>query len=85
MEWRPGDTVSATDWIEAMERVWSHPDVPPRLKLNRGDIGFAQEKILAWHEVPERARPRYLFKLRLTANVRRAIARIPWPQWDGQP
>lgn len=85
MAWRPGDTVSATDWVEAMETVWSHPDVSARLKLNRGDIGFAQEKIMAWHEMAGCARPRYLFKLRLTANVRRAIARIPWPQWEGQP
>ena len=85
MEWRPGNTVSATDWTEAMERVWSHPDVSSRLKLNRGDIGFAQEKIMAWHETPGVARPQYLFKLKLTANVRRAIASIPWPQWDGQP
>ncbi len=85
MEWRPGNTVSASHWLEAMERVWSHPDVPSRLQLNRGDIGFAQEKIMAWHETPGVARPHYLFKLKLTANVRRAIASIPWPQWDGQP
>lgn len=85
MEWRPGNTVSASHWVEAMERVWSHPDVPARLRLNRGDIGFAQEKIMAWHETPGVARPHYLFKLKLTANVRRAIAGIPWPQWDGQP
>jgi hypothetical protein len=85
MEWRPGNEVSAGHWIEAMERVWSHPDVPGRLQLNRGDIGFAQEKIMAWHEMPGVARPRYLFKLKLTANVRRAIANVPWPEWDGQP
>ena len=35
---------------EAMERIWSHPSVRHGLKLNRGDIGFAQEKIMAWHE-----------------------------------
>jgi len=85
MEWRPGNEVSAGHWIEAMERVWSHPDVPGRLQLNWGDIGFAQEKIMAWHEMPGVARPRYLFKLKLTANVRRAIAKVPWPEWDGQP
>jgi len=85
MEWRPGNEVSAGHWIEAMERVWSHPDVPGRLQLNRGDIGFAQEKIMALHEMPGVARPRYLFKLKLTANERRAIAKVPWPEWDGQP
>jgi hypothetical protein len=85
MEWRRGDTVSASYWIEAMERVWSHPDAPARLQLNRGDIGFAQEKIMAWHEMPKVERPRYLFKLKMTANVRRAIAKVPWPEWDGRP
>ena len=85
MEWRRGDTVSASHWVEAMEQVWSHPDVPGRLQLNRGDIGFAQEKIMAWHEKHAVMRPRYLFKLKLTANVRRAIARVPWPEWDGAP
>jgi len=47
MEWRQGNTVSATGWLEAMEKIWSHPDVRSGLKLNRGDIGFAEEKIMA--------------------------------------
>ena len=85
MEWRPGKAVSATAWQEAMEKIWTHPDVRVRLKLNRGDIGFAQEKIMAWHEEPGKERPHFLFKLKLTKNVKRALARIPWPMWDGQP
>jgi hypothetical protein len=85
LKWRRGDTVSASHWIEAMEQVWSHPEMPLRLQLNRGDIGFAQEKIMAWHESPGVPRPHYLFKLKLTANVRRAIARVPWPDWEGRP
>ena len=40
---------------------------------------------MAWHETPGVERPRYLFKLKLTANVRRAIARVPWPEWEGRP
>ncbi|MBK9992385.1 MAG: transposase [Verrucomicrobia bacterium] len=84
MEWRPGNSVSASDWIVAMDRVWSHPDVPSRLKLNRGDIGFAQDKIMAWHE-QGCARPRYLFKPKLTANVRRAIAKVAWPGGAASP
>jgi hypothetical protein len=44
MEWRSVNEVSAGHWIEAMERVWAHPDVPGRLQLNRGEIGFAQKK-----------------------------------------
>jgi hypothetical protein len=85
LEWRPGDAVSATDWQPAMEKLWSHPTIRERLWLNRGDMGFGQEAILAWHEVAGEPRPKYLFKLKLTSNVRRAIARVPWPLWAGAP
>src|SRR5690606_8355355 len=46
---RPGDTVTATQWAEAMQdaqaslggrAVW----------LNRGDLGLGHETIMAWHE-----------------------------------
>ena len=78
---RPGNTVTATEWEKAMEecqrwlgerRVW----------LNRGDLGLGQEKIMAWHERGGQ-RPRYLFKLKLTANVRRAIAAVAEEKWQG--
>jgi len=85
LEWRPGDTVSATGWEQAMERLWSHRTIQERLWLNRGDNGFGQEPILAWHEHPSVLRPKYLFKLRLTRNVQRAIAKVPWPMWEGAP
>lgn len=85
LEWRPGDTVSATDWQPAMEKLWSHPTFRERLWLNRGDVGFGQEAIMAWHEQAGQTRPKYLFKLRLTSNVRRAIAKVPWPLWEGAP
>jgi hypothetical protein len=85
LEWRPGDTVSATDWPSAMEKLWRHPTIRERLWLNRGDAGFGQEAILAWHEQAGEPRPKYLFKLRLTTNVRRAIAKVPWPLWEGAP
>jgi hypothetical protein len=85
LEWRPGDTVSATDWQPAMEKLWSHPTIRERLWLNRGDVGFGQEAIMAWHEQAGEKRPKYLFKLRLTTNVRRAIAKVPWPMWEGAP
>jgi hypothetical protein len=51
LEWRPGDTVSATDWQPAMEKLWSHPTIRERLWLNRGDVGFGQEAIMAWHVI----------------------------------
>lgn len=85
LEWRPGESVSATDWQPAMERLWSHPTIRERLWLNRGDAGFGQEAVMAWHEQAGEQRPKYLFKLRLTSNVRRAIARVPWPLWEGAP
>jgi hypothetical protein len=85
LEWRPGDTVSATDWQPAMEKLWSHPTIRERLWLNRGDIGFGPEAIMAWHEQEGEQRPKYLFKLKLTSNVRRAIAKVPWPLWEGSP
>jgi Transposase DDE domain group 1 len=85
LEWRPGDTVSATDWQPAMEKLWSHPTIRQRLWLNRGDAGFGQEAVLAWHEQEGGKRPEHLFKLRLTSNVRRAIAKVPWPLWEGAP
>jgi hypothetical protein len=85
LEWRPGDTVSATDWAPAMEKLWSHATIRVRLWLNRGDVGFGQEAILAWREQAGEKRPKYLFKLRLTTNVRRAIAKVPSPLWEGVP
>lgn len=85
MEWRPGDTVSAHGWQQAMERLWSHPAIQERLWLNRGDAGFGQEPILAWHEAKGPQRPKYLFKLRLTKNVKRAIAKVAWFLWKGHP
>ena len=85
MAWRPGKAVSATGWQEAMERLWGHADIRSRLWLNRGDSGFGQESVCAWHEAAGQERPRYLFKLRLTKNVRRAIAKVPSEAWKGCP
>lgn len=80
---RAGNTVTSTQWEEAMEEcqrwlggreVW----------LNRGDIGLGQEKVMAWHE-KETGRAHFLFKLKLTANVRRAISAVPEESWQGPP
>jgi Transposase DDE domain group 1 len=85
MEWRKGNTVSASGWIGAMEKVWRSPLAQHRIRLNRGDIGFGQEAVMAWHEQGNGKRPAYLFKLKLTANVRKAIAAVPWDHWQGKP
>jgi hypothetical protein len=84
MEWRKGNTVSASGWIEAMEKVWRSPIAQHRIGLNRGDIGFGQEAIMAWHEQGKGKRPSFLFKLKLTANVKKAIAAIRWDDWQGK-
>jgi hypothetical protein len=50
--------------------------------LNRGDLGLGCERVCAWHEAPA-GRPHYLFRLKLTANVKRAIAAVPEQDWQG--
>lgn len=57
MEWRKGNTVSSSGWVEAMEKVWRSPTAQHRIRLNRGDIGFGQEAIMAWHEQGKGKRP----------------------------
>ena len=78
---RDGNTVSASQWDqsinEAMKSLKNRP-----ISLNRGDIGFGQEPILAWHE-KEQGRPRYLFKLKFTKGLLRAINQIQEEQWKG--
>lgn len=82
-QFRAGNTVTSTQWEGAMEecqrwlggrKVW----------LNRGDIGLGQEKVMAWHE-REPGRPRFLLKLKITANVRRHIAALGEDCWQGPP
>jgi hypothetical protein len=78
---RSGDTVTATQWEEAMEecQAWLGK---AQVWLNRGDLGLGHERICAWHEA-RTDRPYYLFRLKLTANVKRAIAAVPTSAWQG--
>ena len=78
---RPGDTVTATQWQDAMEdaqrwlgdrQVW----------LNRGDLGLGHDAVMTWHEAVV-GRPRYLFKLKLTAKVRAALHAVSPADWKG--
>jgi len=78
---RSGDTVTATQWESAMEECQSWLGAA-RVWLNRGDLGLGHERICAWHEAPA-GRPHYLFRLKLTANVKRAIAAVPETDWQG--
>lgn len=79
---RSGKVGTAAQWVEAMEEAADWIGHLPR--LNRGDIGFANEELLAWHEAAP-GRPDCLFKLRLTKNVKRAIAKVPEEAWEGCP
>lgn len=45
-------------------------------------MGLGVEPVLAWHE-EKPGRPDYLFKLRLTAHVRRQIAALAESDWQG--
>lgn len=78
---RSGDAVSSTNWQEAMgdaerwlgdRKVW----------LNRGDIGFGSDQIMDWHE-QGLGRPMYLFKLKITSNVKKALHEVPEAHWQG--
>jgi hypothetical protein len=78
---RPGNAVSATQWRASMEEV--EESLGSRsVWLNRGDIGFGQEPVMAWHE-QEPNRAQYLFKLKLTRGLRRAISQVRDEQWQG--
>jgi len=83
--WRSGKSASASKWIEAMEECldWLGPR-QSGLWLNRADIGFAQNEIMSWHEAKLR-RPHYLFKLKITKNIKRALGSIPEDEWRGHP
>jgi hypothetical protein len=78
---RSGDTVTATQWQQAMEDAqrWlgRHP-----IWLNRGDLGLGHDGVMAWHEA-RADRPKYLFKLKLTRGVREALHAVPAERWQG--
>jgi hypothetical protein len=78
---RSGDTVTATQWESAMEECQSWLG-QARVWLNRGDLGLGHERVCAWHEA-QTGRPHYLFRLKLTANVKRAIAAVAETDWQG--
>jgi hypothetical protein len=78
---RAGNTVSATEWNEAMEDCLSWLG-EGRIAVNRGDIGFGQESVMAWHEARPGA-PAFLFKLKLTKNVMRQAMMLDDADWKG--
>jgi hypothetical protein len=79
---RPGNAASSTDCIDAMKDALDYCGEKHRPLLNRGDIGFGHNKIMSWHETTVNA-PYYLFKLKITNNVRRAFAKINEDDWHG--
>lgn len=78
---RSGNTVTSTQWEEAMEECeqWIGKG---KVWLNRGDMGLGYEKMMAWHERQEKG-PQYLFKLKLTSNVRKALLSVAEEKWQG--
>lgn len=80
---RPGNSHTAAQWEDAMEEVLNSLGQKHRPWLNRGDIGFGSEKICAWHDERNDV-PHYLFKLKMSNNVKRAMWQIPEDQWLGK-
>lgn len=78
---RSGNTVTSSQWEEAMEECNSWLG-GANVWLNRGDMGLGHEKIMVWHEKKKEG-PHYLFKLKLTANLRKALAAIEEKNWHG--
>ncbi|MBK9992163.1 MAG: hypothetical protein IPP19_15930 [Verrucomicrobia bacterium] len=62
----------------------SHP-TRPRASNSTGDIGFAQDKIMAWHEQQGCARPRYLFKLKPPPTSAAPSLKSPGPSGAASP
>jgi hypothetical protein len=82
LDFRSGDSSSAAGFIGTMERLLRELPEKKRPFINRGDVSFASEELLAWHE-GDSLRPRYLFKLRKTTRVREALSQIREEQWQG--
>jgi hypothetical protein len=80
-QFRSGDTVTSTRWQEAMEDAqrWLGDR---KVALNRGDIGLGNEAVMSWHEQGA-DRPKFLFKLKLTANIRKALSEVSEEKWEG--
>ena len=78
---RRGDTVTAIQWESPMEQCQSWLG-KVRVRLNRGDLGLGHERVCAWHEA-QAGRPHYLFRLKLTTNVKRAIVAVAERDWQG--
>jgi hypothetical protein len=79
---RAGNTVSSSDAVKCMEQAIGLVGKDKQPWLNRGDIGFGTDKIMKWHESSSE-RPYYLFKLKKTANVKKAIYSIKDEDWQG--
>ena len=78
---RSGDAVSSSCWQEAMMDAQRWLGVR-KIWLNRGDIGFGNDAVMSWHE-QALGRPYYLFKLKLTSNVKKALHEVPDTDWQG--
>lgn len=79
---RQGDTVTASQWDEAARECKSALGTRANVWLHRGDKGLGTEKVISWHEKTPNA-PCYLFKLKLTSNIKRAMAALKEEDWQG--
>lgn len=49
---------------------------------NRSDLGLGHESLCAWHEA-QGGRPHWLFRLKVAASVKRALAAVLRKDWQG--
>jgi hypothetical protein len=74
-EVKAGDAHSGSHSLPGLLKILDALSLPRRPKLVRGDCGFASDTLMA--PLEERQQP-YLFKLKLSKNVKRHIERIFW-------
>lgn len=81
VENRPGKSHTASGYTDLFEDLLKNMTHKPY--LSRGDIGFGNDALMTWHEKSPHA-PNYLFKLKLTSNVKRLIASVKDEEWEGK-
>jgi hypothetical protein len=80
VEVRPGDEHHGSHSLPGLESLLDSLPAGKRPKIVRGDAGYGSETMM--RALEQRSQP-YLFKLRLTKNVKRHIERVFWEsEWQ---
>jgi hypothetical protein len=82
MSFRSGDSHSAAGWQEVWERLRTNLPANHRPLINRADVAFCSESMLAYHE-SRTDTPYYLFRVKKSARIKEAILQVRDEQWQG--